>query len=153
MLDINSFRGVIDSFRKQLLVTDAEITNVKPGEDKWSLREIIGHLVDSASNNHQRFVRLQFDDLLGFPAYEGEKWVDVQKYNEVEWDVLVELWYNYNLLLLNIIENIDPAAYTNVWVKGEDAIPLELLIIDYYKHLELHTGHFNGRMEEIRKSC
>ena len=73
MFDTKRFKGLIDSFHEQVLKTQGEITKIKLAEDKWSLREIIGHLIDSASNNHQRFVRLQFGDLLDFPAYDGEE--------------------------------------------------------------------------------
>jgi hypothetical protein len=149
MLEINKFKDLIDSFYKKLLQTGDEVTNVRIAEDKWSLREIIGHLIDSASNNHQRFVRLQFGDLLDFPAYDGEKWIIAEKYINMNWSVLISLWYNYNVLLLNIVENTDTAVYGNVWVKGEIAIPLEQLINDYYKHVILHIEHFENRRIEI----
>ncbi len=152
MLDTKRFRGIIDSFYQQLLATKPEMTDTVLSEDKWSLREIVGHLVDSASNNHQRFVRLQFDDLLGFPAYEGEAWLKAQKYNGLDWEALVSLWYGYNRLLLHIIENTDRTVLGNVWVKGEEAITLEFLMSDYYRHLEEHVEHFNKRREEIRSS-
>ena len=148
MLDTKSFREIVDSFYKHLLETSNEVTGIKLAEDKWSLREIIGHLVDSASNSHQRFVRLQFGDLPDFPVYGPEEWVRTQKYNSMNWEVLVALWYNYNCLLLNVIENIDETAYKNVWVKVEDTIPLDELVRDYYRHLELHIKHFNDREKE-----
>jgi len=81
MLDTKRFIGLIDSFHEQVLKTHDEITKIKLAEDKWSLREIMGHLIDSASNNHQRFVRLQFGDMLDFPAYDGEEWIRTQEYN------------------------------------------------------------------------
>lgn len=149
MFDTKRFKGLIDSFYEQVLKTQDEITKIKLAEDKWSLREIIGHLIDSTSNNHQRFVRLQFEDLLDFPAYDPEEWVRTQKYNIVNWDVLVELWYNYNCVLLHIIENIDEIKLKNVWVRGEEAISLEYLINDYYRHLEWHMEHFSKRLKEL----
>ncbi|NJD04818.1 MAG: hypothetical protein FIA99_19960 [Ruminiclostridium sp.] len=149
MLDTKRFKGLIDFLYEHLLKTHDEITDIKLSEDKWSLKEIIGHLIDSASNNHQRFVRLQYGDLLDFPAYDGEEWIKTQKYNIMNWDVIVTLWYNYNCLLLHIIENTEEIMLGNVWVKGEDTIPLEQLINDYYKHLELHMKHFNNRREEL----
>jgi len=151
VIDTKKFKGIIDSFYQHLLKTHDEITSIKLADDKWSLREIIGHLIDSASNNHQRFVRLQFGDLLDFPAYDGEEWVRIQKYTNAQWDVLVEIWYRYNCLILHIIENIYETAYKNVWIKNEDAIPLERLVNEYYRHIELHIEHFNGRYAEISK--
>jgi hypothetical protein len=151
MMDISKFKSIVDSFYKTLVDTPSEKTNIRLSEDKWSLGEIIGHLIDSASNNHQRFVRLQFDDLLGFPAYDGETWIKTQKYIDLDWSVLTALWYNYNSLLLHIIESVDESAYGNVWVKSEEeTIPLENLIVDYYKHMELHIEHFNNRLAELK---
>jgi len=118
MLNTKRFKGLIDSLYEDLLRTHVEITDIKLSEDKWSLKEIIGHLIDSASNNHQRFVRLQFGDLLSFPAYDAEEWIKTQKYNIMNWDVLVTLWYNYNYLLLHIIENTNEIMFGNVWVRG-----------------------------------
>ena len=149
MFDTKRFTEIIDTFHEQLIITKVEITDIKMAEDKWSLKEIIGHLVDSASNNHQRFVRLQSDDLLNFPAYDTEEWIRAQKYNSMKWDTLVALWYNYNCLLIHVIENVGEAMLQNVWVKDEDAIPLELLINEYYKHLELHVEHYCKRREEV----
>ncbi len=148
-MDIKDFRVMVDSFNEQLAGIDEKVTNIKLSEDKWSLREIIGHLIDSASNNHQRFVRLQFDDLLGFPAYDGEQWVRVQKYNASAWGELISLWYLYNTLLLHVVENVNAESLGNVWVKGEDTITLEELIIDYYWHMKNHIEHFNNRFKEL----
>ncbi len=143
-----NYKEVVDNFHVFLNSIDSEITNLKISEDKWSLREIIGHLIDSASNNHQRFVRLQFSDLLGFPAYEGEQWIRVQNYNSMNWELLVSLWYNYNCMLINVIKGIDSDKLQNVWIKNEEAISLEEIIHHYYRHLELHMEHFNDRLRE-----
>src|SRR5262245_3209745 len=72
----------------------------------WSPKEIIGHLVDSASNNHQRFVRAQLSDDLLFLGYEQEGWVAVQRYQDRPWDSLVRLWSEYNLHLARIIADV-----------------------------------------------
>ena len=122
---------------------------MKLAEDKWTLKEMIGHLIDSASNNHQRFIRLQSGDLLSFPAYDGEDWIRVEKHNRLEWSALVALWYNYNLLLLNIIANVDDSSLGNIWVKGEDAIPLDELIVDYFRHIAVHRDLFEKRLAEV----
>ncbi len=149
MFDINRFKGIVESFYKQLLNTKAEITSIKLSEEKFSLREIIGHLIDSASNNHQRFVRLQFEDLLNYPGYDCEEWVRTQEYNSLDWNVLVTLWYQYNVLLLHIIENIDETELKNVWVRNQETLSLEFLVNDYYRHLEYHIEHFSKRRDEL----
>jgi hypothetical protein len=149
MLDTKRFKSLVDAFYEQLLKTENTTTHIKLAEDKWSLAEIVGHLIDSASNNHQRFVRLQFGDLLDFPKYDGEAWIKAQNYNDMDWDTLIALWYNYNCLILHIIENIDKPMLNNVWANDETAITLEELIDSFYKHLETHIKHFNDRQKEL----
>lgn len=67
----------------------------------------------------------------------------------MNWNILIELWYNYNRLLVNIIESIDETKYEKVWIKNEDAISLDQLILDYYKHFELHAENLLNRQEEL----
>lgn len=149
MIDVKNYQALVDSFHSMIVSVPEETVGIKLSEDKWSLKEIIGHLIDSASNNHQRFVRLQFDDLLNFPAYDGEKWVTTQKYRDMSWGTLVSLWHSYNCVLISIIEHIDSNTYSNVWVKGETVIKLDELIVDYYRHLRVHVQQFEDRLKEI----
>lgn len=151
MIDTAKFNNIVDAFNARLVQVPEEVSGIKPSEESWSLKEIIGHLIDSASNNHQRFVRLQFDDLLDFPAYDGERWIKVQKYNEMEWKELTALWYSYNCILLKVIGTIDISKLANVWIKGEEALTLEHLANDYYRHLEWHVDHFEKRLKEVYK--
>lgn len=145
-----NYKEIIDNFYEYFKSIDSEITKVKLSEDKWSLKEIIGHLIDSASNNHQRIVRLQISDLLDFPQYDCEQWIRVQKYNNFDWEFLVTLWYHYNGLILNIINGIESEHLQNLWVKDEDnSITLEEIIRQYYIHLEKHMEHFNKRLGEL----
>lgn len=150
MVNTARFEEIVEAFNVRLAEVPEDITGIKLSEDCWSLREIIGHLIDSASNNHQRFVRLQFDDLLDFPAYDGESWVKVQNYAAMDWKCLIALWYSYNCMLLKVIGHMNNASLDNVWVKGEEALPLLQLVNDYYRHLEWHIHHFEGRVKEIR---
>ena len=73
-----------------------EITTVKLNESKWTLKEIIGHLIDSASNNHQRITRLQLVEELHFPSYENEKWLATEKWNLLGWHEILNLFEYYN---------------------------------------------------------
>ncbi len=146
-----TYREAINNFHTFLLSIDREITCIKVTEEKWSLTEIVGHLIDSAANNHQRMVRLQYTNRLNFPAYDCEQWLSVQKYNIMAWELVVSHWYSYNCILINIIEGIEDAQLDNVWVNGEEEIPLREIIHQYYRHLELHMEHFNGRLGELLK--
>src|SRR3954454_25364644 len=82
---------------------------LKPAPEKWSKKEILGHLIDSAANNHQRFVRAQLQDELTFPKYEQEGWARCQDYASADWPLLIELWSAYNRHLALVVERIPPA--------------------------------------------
>jgi hypothetical protein len=152
MIRTDEFRNIVDSFNDRLAGVPGDITGIKLSEEKWSLKEIIGHLIDSASNNHQRFVRLQFGDLIGFPAYDAETWISAQKYNEMDWIDLITLWYSYNRILLNVIEGIDDKALDNAWKVSEKELSLGFLAKDYYRHLKWHIEQFESRLNEINDS-
>lgn len=145
------FSSIIDSFNSRLGTVHDSITDIKPSGDKWSLKEIIGHLIDSASNNHQRFVRLQFGDLVHFPGYDAEPWISVQKYNNMDWKDIKALWYSYNRILLGVIGSMDEKAADNVWKTGEKEYTLGFLVKDYYRHLEWHIDQFENRLNEIHE--
>src|SRR5688572_4185484 len=94
-----------------LALTDAE-TARRPAPGKWSPREIIGHLIDSASNNHQRFVRAASQEDLVLPGYEQERWVELQKYQEAQWRELVSFWAAFNRHIARVMAAIPEDART-----------------------------------------
>ena len=126
------------------------LTEVKPRPEDWSIKQIACHLVDSASNNHQRFTRLQRTPRLEFPAYETEPWVAVEKPEGLPWQDLLGLLKLYNVFLLHLARNIDPACLGNVWVIGGESKTLEFLVRDYYRHIDWHLAHLETRIREIR---
>src|ERR1700742_1990926 len=88
-----------------LLKLDNADTSARPAPDKWAKKEILGHLLDSASNNHQRFVRatLQGGSTFTFPGYDQNPLVDLQKYAEIDGNFLVDFWASYNRFLAHVI--------------------------------------------------
>jgi hypothetical protein len=111
----------------------------KPAPDKWSKKEILGHLIDSAANNHQRFVRLQLMPRLELPGYEQDGWIRVQHYQNRPWNEIIDLWQLYNTHLASVIRYIDPNALKNMWraPDGQD-VDLEFVIKDYVVHMRHH---------------
>ncbi len=114
---------------------------VKPAANRWSKKEVIGHLIDSASNNHQRFVRAQLAAELVSPSYEQEKWVSIQDYNSTSWPDLIELWRLYNRHLAHAISRI-PAEKLQVICKIGPNQPVSLghVVDDYLRHIKHHLG-------------
>ena len=90
----------------KLKLLDKDLVTKKPAPNKWSIKEILGHLIDSAVNNHHRFVRAQSVDDFEFPDYQQDFWVSSQSYNSSPWNELVELWKLYNQHLAHIIYHV-----------------------------------------------
>jgi hypothetical protein len=126
---------IADRLRKLDEVTVSQ----RPAPGKWSKKEILGHLVDSAANNHQRFVRLQMNASIDLPGYDGDEWVRIQRYQERPWIEIIDLWQNYNTQLASLIRHVDSAALGHVWhmPDGKDA-DLEFIMRDYVLHLRHH---------------
>jgi hypothetical protein len=134
----------LEASRAPLLAISEEAAGTRVGPGSWSKKEILGHLIDSASNNHQRFVRLQFDQLLGMPAYQQNDWVRAQNYGGREWCDLVELWIAYNRHLAHVIRHLDVNATEHVWKAPGKDYTLEYLIEDYLGHLRHHLEQILG---------
>lgn len=130
-------------------ISDADAA-VPRGPGKWSRKEIVGHLIDSASNNHERFVRAQFTDELVCPTYDQDAWVRAQRYAEASWSELVSFWALFNLHLARVMaatpevirqeprmrHNLDQVAFRTF--SPSEPATLELFMHDYVMHLEHH---------------
>ena len=147
---LEDFRKTIESNSARLLTISEQESEIPRAADKWTPKEIIGHLIDSASNNHQRFVRAQFSDDLVFQGYEQERWVRVQGYKEEPWQQLVQLWKYYDLHLLHVMSltpetertkarvkhNLDQIAWNTV--AATETVTLEYFMRDYVVHMKNH---------------
>jgi len=105
----------------------------------WSRKQLLGHLIDSASNNHQRFVRASLQDSLEFPAYDQDGWQRIEAADQAPWPTLVALWAAYNRYLAHIIRHL-PSAKLDVPCRIGDSQPVTLrfLATDYLGHLKHH---------------
>jgi hypothetical protein len=133
--------STVDGAYARLQALSEEQALAPPAGMKWTRKEILGHLLDSASNNHQRFVRAQFQPEMTFPRYVQDQWIAAQGYRERPWDELVELWRLYNRHLGHVMKRVPEAALDNVCIVSEDE-PSTLAdhMIDYVRHLEHHLG-------------
>ena len=130
----------LDASSAPLLAISEEAAGKRTGTESWSRKEILGHLIDSASNNHQRFVRLQSEERLVMPSYQQNDWVRTQNYAERDWRDLVDLWLAFNRHLAHIIRHTDPATAGHVWKVTAGEYTLEFLIEDYLRHLRHHVA-------------
>lgn len=137
---VEEFRSIVDQASPEFEIISESDSSDKPAPDKWSKKEILGHLIDSAANNHQRFVRAQLSAELKLPGYEQELWVHTQRYQNESWGNLVHLWKSYNLHLLHLVSSIPETALRNYCFIGDnEPVTLEFLVEDYVKHLKHHV--------------
>ena len=138
--------GVIERAAVELRAIDDVAAASRPKPDVWSVKEILGHLIDSAANNHQRFVRAQHATELSFPGYEQNAWVRTQDHQGRPWSQLVDFWVQYNYHLAHLIRGI-PSAAANVPIRIGDNAPVALnaLAEDYVAHLRHHLEQIQAR--------
>ena len=131
--------SVVEAAAEALRRIDDPAASLKSTSGTWSKKEILGHMVDSAVNNHHRFVRAQEVEELTFPHYEQEHWVNSQGYGKRPWPELVDLWRLYNRHLAHVISRIPEEQLAVMCVIGADEpVSLGYLIEDYVVHLKDH---------------
>jgi len=125
-------------------VTDADADRPRaPG--KWSPKQILGHLTDSAANNHQRFVRAQEQDPVNLPGYTQEHWVACQHYEQRPWGEVIALWSTYNRHLAHVISRIpEERRNTRCEIGENDPVTLSYVALDYVGHIQHHLRQIFG---------
>ena len=149
-------RDVVDAAEPQLLAIGDDTSARRPAPGKWSPREIIGHLIDSAGNNHGRFVRAGLGGDLVFEGYAQDGWVELQRYNDSPWRELVRLWAGYNRQLARTMAGIPEAVrmrehsrhnlHEVAWSprSPDEPATLDWFMKDYVGHLEHHVRQVLG---------
>jgi hypothetical protein len=136
-----SFRAQIASAYQLLLAVSPQAAERSFREGGWSRKEILGHLIDSALNNHQRFVRASLDGSYEGPPYAQEGWVAMHGYESMNWDTLLEHWRWQNELLAEVVERIpEERSDAPCRVGDGDPVTLRFLVEDYLSHLHQHVG-------------
>ena len=147
---LQDFRETIHTAANRLKTIDARTNSSLHPAKEWTAKEILGHLIDSAANNHQRFVRAQLMDELVFSGYEQNSWVELQNYNDESWLDLIQLWSLYNLHIIHVITQIPDEVLTTprtkhnldqlAWQAVDRNQPVTLLyfVRDYLGHLKHH---------------
>jgi hypothetical protein len=143
---IAEFRQILDAVPDKLSrISDAD-ANGSSGIGQWSRKQILGHLIDSASNNHQRFVRGQLQEDLSSPGYAQEAWVSTQHYQERQWADLVAFWAAYNKHLLHLMASVPEDRRRHLCrIGGADPVTLEFVMEDYVRHLKHHMQQVLGQ--------
>ena len=123
--------------------TDA---GVKSTPSAWSRKEELGHLIDSATNNHVRFVRASLEPEFRGPGYQQDSWVSLHGYSEMPWSQVVDFWSAYNGFLAGLIRHLPSGVLGRQCIVGESKpVTLQFLIEDYILHMQHHLDHILQR--------
>jgi hypothetical protein len=141
--------SLTEEWEPKLASLTEEIISQRRNSQNRTVRQILGHLSDSASNNIHRIVHLQYQSSpLVFPNYasfgNNDRWIAIQDYQNEDWYSLIQLW-KYSLShLCHVIKNVDVTKLENEWISGPDKrITLKSMIVDFSRHLKLHLSEIN----------
>ena len=126
-------------------LTDEEALGTPPKSGAWSRKEELGHLIDSAANNHIRFVVASLNGEFRGVGYAQNGWVDAHGYRDLKWQEIVELWHRFNSLLAHVVERIPDERMSNTCMIGADVFTLGFVIADYVLHMQHHLDHVLSR--------
>jgi len=158
---MNDFDSLSDEIES--LVTEWEIilsslpqqvVSQRRNSQNRTIKQIIGHIIDSASNNTHRIVHLQYQSSpLIFPNYatfgNNDRWIAIQDYQNEDWNIMIQLW-KYSLLhIIHVIKNVKADKLTNEWISGPgEKVSLESMINDFPRHLKLHLSEISELIKE-----
>ena len=139
-------RGEVEQAAARFRTMNEADAAASRGAEKWSRKEVLGHLIDSACNNHQRFVRARFADPFVGPGYDQVEWVKLHRYRDRPWADLVDLWVAMNRQLAEVIEHTPAEKLQTALVIGaREPLSLEWWIRDYLRHVKHHLAQIADR--------
>jgi hypothetical protein len=142
----NGILSLIEEWEPKLQSLSEDVITQRRNTQNRSIKHIIGHLIDSASNNTHRTIHLQYgENPLQFPNYathgNNDRWIAIQNYQDENWDALINLWKFSNLHIVHVFKNVNPDKLDNVWQCGEnETVSLRDCIVDYLRHFILHLN-------------
>ena len=151
MPELNSLRDLLERVPGRLQRLSEDTVATKPTSSNWSPKEELGHLLDSAANNHQRIVRAQLEDNPAMPGYQQNRWVAMHAYQRRDWEELIEIWRALNRQLLAAAEAVPDSAWSrSLTVAGSEPLTLQFVFEDYVAHMLHHLEHIGIKVDDIR---
>jgi hypothetical protein len=142
MQGLRTLRALINEVPPKLSKLPLSQVELKPSPVKWSPKEELGHLLDSAANNHQRIVRTQLEHEPKMPGYDGNAWVELHNYQQRNWQEMIDLWRDLNRQLLAAAEAVpDPAWSRTCIIDDSSPLTLKFVFEDYIEHMMDHLQH------------
>ena len=148
------FSSVTDGISKGLETWELKLAQLpentyinKRNSQNRTIKQILGHMVDSVSNNTHRIIHLQYQDSpFRFPNYatngNNDRWIKIQNYQNENWENLIQLWKYYHIHLIHVIENVNQEKLNNEWISESNYgnITLQDMITDFFRHFRLHLN-------------
>jgi hypothetical protein len=133
---------------KKLEVFSEAAASNRPALKKWSPKEIMGHLCDSAIHNLQRFINVQHEKKpFVLTPYKQDEWVELQRYQDASMEEIVVLWRGLNKQVASVLSHIPPEKHMYQFDIGDGKfVSLEGLAKDYIDHLKHHVNQINAQM-------
>ncbi len=147
---LSQLRSILSAVPARLrAITESEAA-LKPAPESWSPKEELGHLIDSAANNHRRIVRAQLEENPALPGYDGEGWVKLHNYQERDWRDLIALWSAGNEQLLAAARTAPPSAWSRLCSIGDSGpLTLRFVLDDYVDHMLNHLRHIRVEVDDL----
>jgi hypothetical protein len=149
----HELRKLITEWELRLQALPEEVIRDKRNSQNRTIRQIVGHLVDSASNNIHRIVHFQYQSSpMVFPDYanlgNNDRWIAIQDYQTEDWNNLVQLWKYINLHIIHVIYHVDVEKLDHVWITAtNEKVTMRDMILDYLRHFKLHLSEIEALIQ------
>jgi len=140
---------LIDEWEQKLLALGDDVITERRNSQNRTIKQIVGHMVDSASNNTHRVVHLQYQQSpINFPDYanlgNNDRWIAIQNYQDEQWKDLVQLWKYTNIHFAHVIRNVNAEKLNNIWISAlNEEVSLETMVVDFPRHFKLHLDEID----------
>ena len=145
----NEIISLVNNWEPVLIRLPEDIISQRRNSQNRTIKQIVGHIIDSSSNNTHRIVHLQYQTPpLIFPNYatfgNNDRWIAIQDYRNEDWMALIQLW-KYSLIhISHVIKNVKSDKINNEWISGPGKkVTLKMMIVDFPRHLKLHLSEIN----------
>jgi hypothetical protein len=139
---------------KLAALPESTITNRKNSQNR-SIRQIVGHMVDSATNNTHRLVHMHYQKSpVNYPDYanlgNNDRWIAIQNFQEEDWGELVRLWAAVNRHMVHLIRHVDESRLNQQWISAlKERVTLREMIADYPRHFKLHLNEISALINQL----
>ena len=153
MQSVANLRHLLNTIPERLQSLPVDEVGRKQAPSQWTPKEELGHLLDSAANNHQRIVRTQLEEKPAMPGYDGDRWVELHRYQQRPWPDLIKLWTSLNEQLLIAAEAVPDSAWSRTCTIADSGpLTLQFVFEDYVAHMLHHLKHIGVDLTDATNS-